>query len=297
MIFRTVKDKNNPYTRLGHATINDERLSYKAIGIHTYLMSKPDDWQANEADITARHSEGKSAVRSGVQELIQYGYMARVQLRKDKKIVGWRLDVYESPEVNPHYDLESPVDYVVIDLDSDNKNVADLDSDKQDVDNLNLDNRNVGAQPEDEQSSTDLDSDYLDLDKQDVGNRNHSKDPIEVTNNNNKEGGGGRRAADAAYGTLCKAVENEIGLLSPMAAEKLGALADEHPHDWILDALRIAVNQNKRSLAYVEGILTRWKAEGRDSPKPQRRAGPVDSVADASWDKLFANSPHLQDRS
>lgn len=150
MIFRTVHNNVNPYFQMNRASVNDERLSYKAIGIHTYLMSKPDKWEANEADITKRHSDGKASVRAGVQELIQFGYMTRVQLRRDKKIIGWRLDTYETPELNPSHKDGEHQEYVVIDLDSENQNV-----DK-------------------------LDSDFLDLGKQDLGNRNHSNYISEV---------------------------------------------------------------------------------------------------------------------
>lgn len=161
MIFRTIHNRDNPYFQMNRASVNDERLSYKAIGIHTYLMSKPDQWEANEADITNRHSDGKASVRAGVQELIEFGYMVRVQLRQDNKIVGWRLDTYETPQLNPHYEPGKAPGYVVIELDSENQNVDELDSD------------------------------FLDVEKQDVGNRNHSNYREEV----NKEVKG-KMAAD-----------------------------------------------------------------------------------------------------
>lgn len=142
MIYRTVKSAANPYFSSDRTAINDDRLSYKALGILFTVMGKPDKWEANEADLTSRHTDGKSAVRSGVQELIQYGYMVRVQIRKDKKIVGWRIDTYESPSINPHYVEGKPVEYVVENLDSENQNVG-LDSDFQDVGNQDVGNRNT----------------------------------------------------------------------------------------------------------------------------------------------------------
>ena len=155
MIYRTKKNADNPYFMLNRSAVNDDRLSYKAVGIHAYLMSKPDSWEANEVDICKRHSDGKSAVRSGVQELLKYGYMTRVQVRKDKKIVGWRLDTYETPELNPHYNADATPDFVVEYLDSENQNVG-----------------------------KDLDSDFLDVENQDVENRNHSNYIKEVSNEN-----------------------------------------------------------------------------------------------------------------
>ena len=154
MIFRTVHNKDNPYFQLDRTSVNDDRLSYKAIGIHVYLMSKPDGWEANEADISSRHTDGRAAVRSGIQELIEYGYMVRVQLRKDKKVVAWRLDTYEAPQLNPHFKPGQQAKIVTIDLDA------------QD---LECENLNVGIQ-----TVADLECENLQVEKLDVGNRIHS---------------------------------------------------------------------------------------------------------------------------
>ena len=72
-----------------------------------------------------------------------------------------------------------------------------------------------------------------------------------------------------AIGVISKAYEN-IGLITPFVAEKLRDMAGQYPADWICDAMREAVNQEKRSLAYVEAILKRWQQEGRTN-EPGRR--------------------------
>ena len=104
MIIRTVKSNENPYFMLNRTAANDERLSYKAVGIHTYLMSKPDNWQANESDIIKKHADGRASVRAGIAELRKYGYMSRVQ-EKDAKghFASARIDTYECPELNPNF--------------------------------------------------------------------------------------------------------------------------------------------------------------------------------------------------
>lgn len=108
MIFRTIHNRDNPYFQLNRAAVNDERLSYKAVGIHTYLMSKPDGWEANEADIISRHSEGREAVRTGIRELIDCGYMHRTRITDELgKVIKWQIDVYETPDVNPHFNPQS----------------------------------------------------------------------------------------------------------------------------------------------------------------------------------------------
>ncbi len=57
--------------------------------------------------------------------------------------------------------------------------------------------------------------------------------------------------------------EQNIGLLTPMISEELKEAEREYPAEWIADAFKAAVKQNRRSWAYVNGILKRMKTEGR----------------------------------
>ena len=56
--------------------------------------------------------------------------------------------------------------------------------------------------------------------------------------------------------------EQNIGPLTPLIADSLRDLEATYPEDWIEEAIEIAVARNKRSLAYVEGILRRRAEEG-----------------------------------
>jgi DNA replication protein len=57
--------------------------------------------------------------------------------------------------------------------------------------------------------------------------------------------------------------EKNVGLLTPMLVEELKEAEKEYPPEWIVDAFKIAVENNKRSWSYTRKILERWKAEGR----------------------------------
>jgi len=57
--------------------------------------------------------------------------------------------------------------------------------------------------------------------------------------------------------------EQNIGLLTPLIAEELQDAEKLYPTDWIEDALKLAVENNKRSWSYARSILKRWKTEGR----------------------------------
>ena len=49
-----------------------------------------------------------------------------------------------------------------------------------------------------------------------------------------------------------------------MDLEKLKALVDDFGSDIVVKAIDRAVIRNKRSLAYIHGILKRWRADGYD---------------------------------
>ena len=66
--------------------------------------------------------------------------------------------------------------------------------------------------------------------------------------------------------------EDNIGTLSPMLAEQLKEVESTYSGDWVNEAFRIAVAENKRNWRYIAGILRRWAAEGKDHGKPGRHS-------------------------
>lgn len=55
-----------------------------------------------------------------------------------------------------------------------------------------------------------------------------------------------------------------------MDLEKLKALADDFGSDIVVKAINRAVTRNKRSLAYIHGILKSWQADGYDDESTVR---------------------------
>ena len=67
--------------------------------------------------------------------------------------------------------------------------------------------------------------------------------------------------------------EQNIGLLQPLVAEDLAEAEQTYPPAWIVDAFRIAAENNVRNWRYVKSILERWAHDGKDdAPPPRRRA-------------------------
>ena len=70
--------------------------------------------------------------------------------------------------------------------------------------------------------------------------------------------------------------EQNIGLLTPMIAEELKEAEKLYPFGWIEDAVREAVNQNKRKWSYISAILERWSQEGRERGAHRRDSKKAD---------------------
>jgi DnaD/phage-associated family protein len=64
--------------------------------------------------------------------------------------------------------------------------------------------------------------------------------------------------------------EQNIGMLTAHIADELKDAEQEFPALWLEDAIKIAVESNRRSWRYVRGILQRWKQEGRQDEPVQK---------------------------
>jgi DnaD/phage-associated family protein len=68
--------------------------------------------------------------------------------------------------------------------------------------------------------------------------------------------------------------EANIGSITPMIADELKDAEAEFPTFWLEEAVRLAVEHNKRSWKYIRAILDRWEREGRDRGLTGRFAQP-----------------------
>jgi hypothetical protein len=96
-IFRTVHDSNNPYVTINSTPITNPALSYKAKGILTYLMSRPDGWEVNVPDLVNHSTDKAASIRTGLNELRAAGHIHYNTLREGGYIKKWIIEVYEIP--------------------------------------------------------------------------------------------------------------------------------------------------------------------------------------------------------
>jgi DNA replication protein len=72
--------------------------------------------------------------------------------------------------------------------------------------------------------------------------------------------------------------EQNIGLLSPIIADRIADALLRYPEIWIEDAIGEAVSYNRRSWRYIERILENWATEGR-SDETHRRDHETDGAS------------------
>lgn len=121
-------------------TIRDDRLSWKARGLLAYLLSMPDSWTARIEDLVNRGPDGREAVRTGLVELEQAGYLVRTRERRGDGTFEHYATVHERP-VTPRSDFPTADDPTSEDPPSDNPTVRTTDEERpiQDQEMLDVD--------------------------------------------------------------------------------------------------------------------------------------------------------------
>jgi len=92
------------WTTMGNATICDTSLSYRALGVLTYMLSKVGNWKfyiceiAKKMDDAKSNREGRDAIRNTIQMLAKYKYVVRKRQFDNKgKFVGVKYFVGRKP--------------------------------------------------------------------------------------------------------------------------------------------------------------------------------------------------------
>jgi DnaD/phage-associated family protein len=63
-------------------------------------------------------------------------------------------------------------------------------------------------------------------------------------------------------GSIFKAYEHEIGMITPTVADDIKNVIEDYPLDWFVEAFKEAARNNKRNWRYALAILKRWKVDG-----------------------------------
>jgi len=94
-IFKNMQENN--FAIIPNNLLGDENLSWKAKGVLSYLLSLPTDWKIYTEEIAKHSTDGIDSLNSAIRELINLGYIERVQLKGEKgRFGGYEYSVYQT---------------------------------------------------------------------------------------------------------------------------------------------------------------------------------------------------------
>ena len=71
------KNINHHFFIIDGTFLNDNKLSYAAKGVLTYVISRPDTWTFNCHDISMNSTNSIESIKSAVTELFVTGYLIK----------------------------------------------------------------------------------------------------------------------------------------------------------------------------------------------------------------------------
>lgn len=98
MIYREEK-KRGTFFQVSKTLAENNSLSANAKGILFYLLSRNDDWQFYETEITTHFKDSIKNVKKGIRELIEQGYIERIKTQNYKGHFIYEYNIYETPEI------------------------------------------------------------------------------------------------------------------------------------------------------------------------------------------------------
>ncbi|MCD7854994.1 MAG: helix-turn-helix domain-containing protein, partial [Clostridiales bacterium] len=94
-------EKNKNFTAMSNYHLWDKRLSFKAKGLMSFMLSVSDNWKFTIRGLASMAKDGADSVASAVKELENAGYVVRSRSRNEKGQMGEvEYTIYENPGDN-----------------------------------------------------------------------------------------------------------------------------------------------------------------------------------------------------
>lgn len=94
-IFRVEKTRN--YSVMSNYHLDDKDLSWKAKGIHTYILRLPDNWVIRIEHLVTVGIDKEKSTRSGMKELYDKRYWQKYPVYLGGKVSHWETKISEIP--------------------------------------------------------------------------------------------------------------------------------------------------------------------------------------------------------
>lgn len=106
-VFRVEKTKN--YTVMSNHHLQNTKLSLKAKGMISLMLSLPDSWDYTTRGLAAICKDGVDSINSTIKELEKYGYLTRKRIRNAKgQLTNIEYTIHEEPKLD-FPTLDNPV--------------------------------------------------------------------------------------------------------------------------------------------------------------------------------------------
>ena len=104
-VFRVNKTKD--YVVMSKYHLKEKRMSLKAKGLLSEMLSLPDDWDYSVMGLSEINIESRNCINSILNELEEFGYLKRNRNYVNGKIESWTYDIYEKPLYLKNEDIEN----------------------------------------------------------------------------------------------------------------------------------------------------------------------------------------------
>jgi len=95
MIVRTIKDKG--YTVMSNYHFKDKRLSLRAKGLLSMMLSLPNEWAYSLNGLNSMCTESKTTIRNVIKELKGLHYLDVIEKRRTDGKIYYEYTIYEKP--------------------------------------------------------------------------------------------------------------------------------------------------------------------------------------------------------
>lgn len=93
--------KTSNFTVMSNYHFKEKKMSLKAKGLLSLMLSLPDDWDYSVSGLATLSKDGKDSIMSALGELEKFGYLSRVRLTNEKgQFTGIEYNIYEQPQMD-----------------------------------------------------------------------------------------------------------------------------------------------------------------------------------------------------
>lgn len=228
-------NKNENYTMMSNYHFHDKRLSLKAKGLLSEILSLSDSWNYSLAGLASINKESEKAVKNALDELKECGYVVVTKLYPEKNVresIEYVYDIYEQPQQPP-------------------QNVGLQDVSLQDVSLQDVNLQDVNLQDVELQKGGQLNTNNKSINNK-ITNNKTTNNKEEKENNKEKD----YAVVDEGLSRVIRLYERIISNFpTSRATELLKGYTEELGADVVCHAIEIAADNNVRKWAYIEKIL------------------------------------------